>query len=395
MSATTCPDDGVSSPLPEGGQFAALFGGPMNQSIIHFIMTVTEIRAFPVRATVVMRSTLFALANMGATLQAYNEESGVIVATVSKWMGLQKQEVVVRVRAYEGTSQIELDAPDFDKARELCQLIATYVRDGGRIQANATMQWVDLQRQQASRAKRQELAGKAKALLSGSGQTTLPAVVENQPAEIATIGTDDPAQPLGPSLDAPIAIPDNPGVLVKNRQNMLLELKVDPQVFTDRTDHLALCNVCYTPALRGSAFCPNCGRPLTLEAVQPEMREKAAKSANSSLTYGLVGLALNIVPLLILVLPALLNQSDASLLDRIRETVTPLTIALTAILGIAPAMVAGYMALRRGQRASWYLNLPAVLEQSGRGKAGFGGALGWLSIYLGVAWVLLIIITLL
>lgn len=341
-----------------------------------------------------MRSTLFALANMGATLQTYNEESGVIVATVAKWLGLQKQEVVARVRSFEGTSQLELDAPDFDKARELLQLVATYVRDGGRVQANATIQWVDLQRQQANRARRQEISGKARQFLTGSGSAaTLPAVVEEESS--ALIAADDPAQIVGPSMDTPIAIPDNPGVLVKNRQNMLLELKVDPQVFTDRTGFVAMCNICYTPTLRGNAFCPNCGRPLTLEAVQPEMREKASKSANRSLTYGLIGLALNAIPLLILVLPALLSQSDASLLDRIRETLTPLTIALAAVLGILPVMLTGFAALRQGQRASWYLNLPAVLEQSGRGKAGIGGALGWLSIYLGVGWILLIIIALL
>lgn len=355
-------------------------------------MSVTEVRAFPVSSTVVMRSTLFALANMGATLQTYNEESGVIVATVSKWLGLQKKEVVARVRTFEGTCQIELDAPDFEKAREILQLIATYVRDGGRIQANATMQWVDLQRQQASKARRQEITGKAKQLLTGGTTSTLPAVVEEQPSAI--VAADDPAQPVGPSMDAPIAIPDNPGVLVKNRQNMLLELKVDPEVFTDRSGFVTMCNVCFTPTLRGSAFCPNCGRPLTLEAVQPEMREKASKSANSSLTYGLIGLALNAIPLLVLVLPALLSSTDAGILDRIRETLSPLTIALAVVLGILPAMIAGFTALRQGQRASWYLNLPAVLEQSGRGKAGIGGALGWLSIYLGVGWILLIIIAL-
>ncbi len=356
-------------------------------------MSITEIRAFPVSSTVVMRSTLFALANMGATLQTYNEESGVIVATVGKWLGLQKKEVVARVRAFEGTSQIELDAPDVEKARELLQLIATYVRDGGRIQANATMQWVDLQRQQASKARRQELTGKARQLLTGGSATTLPAVVEEQPS--ALVAADDPAQPVGPSMDAPIAIPDYPGVLVKNRQNMLLELKVDPQVFTDRTGYVTMCNVCFAPTLRGSAFCPNCGRPLTLEAVQPEMRQKAGKAANSSLTYGLIGLALNVVPLLTLVLPGLLSTADASLFDRIRETLTPLTIALAAVLGILPAMVCGFAALRQGQRAGWFLNLPAVLEQSGRGKVGVGGALGWLSIYVGVGWILLIIIALL
>ncbi len=65
------------------------------------------------------------------------------------------------------------------------------------------------------------------------------------------------------------------------------------------------------------------------------------------------------------------------------------------MLGILPAMLAGFMALRQGQRAGWYLNLPAVLEQSGRGKAGVGGALGWLGIYLAIGWILLIIIALL
>ena len=358
-------------------------------------MSVTEIRAFPVNSTVVMRSTLFALANLGATLQTYNEDSGVIVATVSRWLGLQRQEVVARVRSFEQTCQLELDAPDVEKARELLQLIATYVRDGGRVQANATMQWIDLQRQQASKAKRQELSGKARNLLSGGvSGTNLPAVIAEE-SNLTMVQADDPAQP-GPSLDAPVAIPDNPGVLVKNNRQMLLELKVDPQTFTDRTGFVNMCQVCYAPALRGSAFCPNCGRPMTLEAVQPELRGNAQKSARSGLTFGLVGLALNIVPLLILVLPALLAEpATAPLLDRIRETLSPLTIALAAILGIAPAMGCGFLALRQGQRAAWFLNLPAVLEQNGRGQAGLGTALGWLSIYAGVAWILLIVIALL
>ena len=357
-------------------------------------MTVTEIRAFPVSSTVVMRSTLFALANLGATLQIYNEDSGVIVATVLRWLGLQRQEVVVRVRAFEQTCQLELDAPDVEKARELLQLIATYVRDGGRVQANATMQWVDLQRQQANKAWRQDLGNKARNLLTGSSGSNLPAVVE-EGANLPAVAADDPAQ-AGPSLNAPVAIPDNPGVLVKNNRQMLLELKVDPQIFTDRSGYVSMCSVCYAPALRGSAFCPNCGRPLTLEAVQPELRGNAQKSARSGLTYGLVGLALNVIPLLVLVLPALLAEpADAGLLDRIRETLTPLTIALAAIVGIAPAMVVGFLALRQGQRAAWFLNLPAVLEQNGRGQASLGTALGWLSIYLGVAWILLIVIALL
>jgi hypothetical protein len=338
-------------------------------------MTVTEIRAFPVNATIVMRSALFALANEGATLQTYNEESGVIVATVSRWLGMQKKEVVARVRSFENTCQLELDAPDVEKARELLQLISTYVRDGARVQANATIQWVDLQRQQASKARRKELTGKARNLLSG-GQSSLPAVVEEPETTIVATENGDPASPVAISESLPVAIPDNPGVLVKNRENMLIELKLDPNVFTDRSGFVINCNVCYAPTLRGSAFCPNCGRPLTLEAVQPELRRNAERSANSGLTAGLIGLAFNIVPLLILVLPALLSPNDSSLIARIRDTLTPLTIALTALVGIAPAVIAGWYALRQGQRAVWYQNLPAILQQSGRGKAALGNALG-------------------
>lgn len=358
-------------------------------------MTVIEVRAFPVNATIVMRSTLFALANMGATLQTYNEERGLVVATVSRWLGLQKKEVVARIRSFENTCQIELEAPDVEKARELLQLISTYVRDGARVQANATIQWVDLQRQQANKAKRRELTGKARNLLTGSSQATLPAVVEEPASTMVPVNENDPAQPVSINEDLPVPIPDNPGVLVKNRENMIVELKVDPQVFTDRSGFLVNCSVCHAPALRGSAFCPNCGRPLTLEAVQPELRKDAERSANSGLTYGLIGLALNVVPFLILVVPASLASPEANILERISQSLTPLTIALTALLGIIPATLAGWFALRQGQRAVWYQNLPAVLEHGGRGKSSIGNALGWLSIYLSVGWILLIIIALL
>jgi hypothetical protein len=359
-------------------------------------MAVTEVRAFPVNSTIVMRSTLFALANQGATLQTYNEETGFIVATVSRWLGLQKKEVVARVRAFESTCQLELDTPDVEKARELLQLISTYVRDGARVQANATIQWVDLQRQQANKAKRRELGNKARNLLAG-GQTEASVSTNtdiSSPSAVAVID-NDPAQSVAVSEQNPIAIPDNPGVLVKNRENMIIELKVDPQTFTDRSGFVVSCNVCYAPALRGSAFCPNCGRPLTLEAVQPELRKNAERSANSGLTYGLIGLVFSLVPLLILVLPALLTPDDASLLARIRETLTPLTIALSVVLGILPAMIAGWFALRQGQRAVWYQNLPAMLDHSGRNKSSIGNALGWLSIYISVGWVLLMVIALL
>jgi hypothetical protein len=360
-------------------------------------MSVTEIRVFPVNATIVMRSTLFALANMGAKLQAYNETSGIIVATVSKWLGIQKQEVVARVRGHETSCQLELEAPDIDKANELLQLIGTYVRDGARIQANATIQWVDLARQQANKARRQQMTTQVKQMLSSNQPATTAdtEIIESATDQTALVPADDPARPLPDNFAEPIPIPDNPGVLVKNHQNRIIELKVDPEVFTDRTGYLVACSVCKATAIRGSLFCPNCGRPLTLEAIQPEMRQGIQRSANSALTYGLIGLALNLVPLLILVLPALLSSSTGSVLERISESLTPLTIALSLALGVLPAVFLGWWAIRHGQRAAWYNNLSAVLEQGGRGKSAVGNAIGWLDIYLGAAWIIFIVIALL
>lgn len=365
---------------------------------------ITESRVYPVDSKVVMRSTLFALANMGATLQAYNEDSGVIVATVPRWLGLRRQEVVARVRANEATSQLEIEAPDAEKTRELLQLITTYVRDGARVQANATMQWIDMQREQESRARRQQLTNRARSLLSpGAPETAVATIAPGgddvaETAEVVdgeVIEDTEPDTAAAAMAELPLPIPDNPGVLVKNRQNMIVELKVDPETFHDRTTYLERCNACQAVAVRGSAYCANCGRPLTLEAVQPAMRHSAQRSANSALTFGLVGLALNIVPLLVLVLPALLTQpQSASLLERIGANLSPLTIALTALLGIVPAIAAGTFALRQGQQASWYLNLPAISGEGGRGKSAAGNALGWLSIYLAIGWILLIVIAL-
>lgn len=355
-------------------------------------MASTEIRPYPVSATVVMRSTLFALANLGATLQTYNEETGVIVATVSRWMGLQKREVVARVRGFEQTSQLEIDAPDPEKAQEIIQLVNTYIRDGGRIQANATMQWVDLARQHEMRAKRRELTGKARTLLGAGTTSDSTAVVPA--SDSALVSADDPAQPVQAGGSAPVYIPDNPGVLVKNKENMIVELKVDPAVFTDRSSYIITCSVCQATTLRGSAFCPNCSRPLTLEAVQPAMQRTAESSASSSLTFGLAAVAFSFVPFLFLVLPSALEPGTEGLLASIRAALSPLTIALSTALGLLPAVVAGISALRRGQRASWYQNLPASLYQNGKTRASFGTALGWLGIYIAAAWVILIVIAL-
>lgn len=355
-------------------------------------MSYTEIRPYPVPATVVMRTTLFALANMGAKLQAYNEETGVIVASVSKWMGLQQNEVVVRVRGFEETAQLEIEAPDALKAHEIIQLVGNYVSDGAKIQANATMQWVDLQRQQAGQAKRKQLVNKARQLLPGKSAPTTS-------EETAVIPLDPSGSAITPTEAAPqtiVPIPDNPGVLVKNQQDRIVELKIDPAVFTDRTAYLQVCQGCAATVLRGSAYCANCGRPLTLQAVQPELRQSAEKTAQSSLRYGLVAVALHLIPLLLLILPpALAAETADSFLVRFSEGLTPLKIAIAAALGIAPSLILGWRAIALAQRGAWYRNLPALTENEGAGKTAVGNALGWLAVYGSVAWVLFVVIGLL
>lgn len=355
-------------------------------------MSYTEIRPYPVPATVVMRATLFALANMGAKLQAYNEETGVIVATVSKWMGLQQNEVAVRVRGFEQTAQLEVEAPDALKAHEIIQLVSSYVNDGAKIQANATMQWVDMQRQQAGQAKRKQLANKARQFLPGS---STPKTSE----ETAVIPLDPTGNAITPAEAAPqpiVPIPDNPGVLVKNQQDRIVELKIDPAVFTDRTAYLQVCQSCAATVLRGSAYCANCGRPLTLQAVQPELRHSAEKTAQSSLRYGLTAVALQLIPLLLLILPpALAAETADSFFARFSEGLTPLKIAITAALGLAPSLILGWRAIALAQRGAWYRNLPALTENEGAGKTAVGNALGWLAIYASLAWVLFVVIGLL
>ncbi len=278
------------------------------------------------------------------------------------------------------------------KAQEVLQLVAHYVADGAKIQANATMQWVDMQRQQSSQAKRRQLANKARQFLPG---TSTPA----PSAETAVIPLDPTASAITPAAEAPapiVPIPDNPGVLVKNQQDRVVEIKIDRAIFTDRTAYLQICASCAATVLRGSAYCSNCGRPLTLQAVQPELRTSAQKTASSSLTFGLAAIALNLIPVLLLILPpALAAETADSFLTRFGEALTPLKIAIAAVLGVAPSVALGWRAIALAQRAAWYRNLPALTENDGAGKTAVGNALGWLAIYLGLAWVLFVVIGLL
>lgn len=353
-------------------------------------MTIKEKRPFPVPSEVVMRSALFSLANLNAKLQVYNEENGVIVASVSKWMGMQKQEVIVKVRSFDQTSILEVEAPDAEKTQQILAQISSYITDGaGRVQADATIQWVDITRQREGQARRRELMNKARSIIPGQSavEETLPAVVDVQGNDLVPAGEDTGAMPM--------PIPDNPGVLVKNYQDKVIELKVDPVVFADRTPYLEMCQACSATVMRGSKYCGSCGRPITLEAVQPELQDAAHKASRTSLQAGVIAFVASLVPFLILILPQLIG-ADASLsfLEKIGQSLTPVRLALSALLGVLPAMLFGYWAVTQSQQASWYQNLNALFDQPGRMKASGGRILGWTAIYISAAWILFILVAL-
>lgn len=348
---------------------------------------IREKRPFPVPSEVVMRSALFALANMNARLQIYNEETGVIVATLSKRLGLQKQEVVAKVRRFEQTAVLEVEAPDAEIAQQLLSQVSAYVTDGaGRVQADATIQWVDITRQRENKARRKQLVNKARSILPGqSSGENLPAVVDPQGGEIVPVADEDSAVPM--------PIPDNPGVLVKNFQDKVIELKVDPAVFADRTSYLEVCQACSATVMRGSKYCSSCGRPMTLEAVQPALRSAAAKSARTSLQAGLIAIVATLVPFLLLIVPLLFGADiTLSFLEKVGQSLTPTRLALSVLLGIVPGLTFGWWAISQSRQAAWYQNLEAMFDEPGRFKATVGRILGWVAIYVTVAWILFVLV---
>jgi len=222
--------------------------------------------------------------------------------------------------------------------------------------------------------------------LSGSGGSTETSLVPVAPE------TESGLTVVAEAGEQSIPIPDNPGVLVKNQQDKVIELKIDPATFVDRSDHLELCDSCAAAVIRGSLYCGNCGRPMTLAAVQPELRSGVELAVSSSLRYGLGGLAFNGVPLLLLILPALFRSSDDTFLNRVQAGLS-LPIVLTALLmGLLPMLFMAWRAIAKAQRASWYYNLSATPDRIGRIRGILGNALGWFNLYLAAAWVLFVVI---
>jgi hypothetical protein len=98
----------------------------------------------------------------------------------------------------------------------------------------------------------------------------------------------------------------------------------------------------------------------------------------------------------LLVLPQAFG-ADASLsfLEKLGQSMTPIRLALSALVGVLPAMVFGYWAISQSQKAGWYQNLNALFDDPGRARATAGRILGWLAVYMSVAWILVILVVLL
>jgi len=78
-------------------------------------MKVTEVRPFPVRSLVLVRSAFFALAKIGAELHSYDEGQGIITARIArleigdmKIMG--EEDIEMSIEERETTSLLKLTA---------------------------------------------------------------------------------------------------------------------------------------------------------------------------------------------------------------------------------------------------------------------------------------------
>ena len=134
-----------------------------------------------------------------------------------------------------------------------------------------------------------------------------------------------------------------------------------------------------------------------VEAVQPELQDAAHKASRTSLQAGIVAFLASLVPFLILILPLIIGGADASLsfLEKIDQSLTPLRLALSALLGVLPGLLFGYWAVTQSQQAAWYQNLDALFDQPGRLRSRVGRILGWIAIYICAAWILVILVALL
>jgi hypothetical protein len=396
-------------------------------------MRTTEIRPLPVNKTVVIRSSFFALAKLGAELHSYDEQNGIITATI----GMLKigsaeffdQGIEVSVSENDETSLLKVVAPN-QKSAELLKLIANYVVEGGKaIKDDAHIQWFELLKQEESRRQREEKKQAWDAKVNNLVQK-IPFLGRSQPNELAASPNADenlvsqppeekePANaliilspetkaiaPLNPK-NLNLTIPGSPGMLIKNRYGEIFEIQVDTVTCSDRTRYLLICPYCSTTNIKESWFCLRCGKQLTVIAASDEIKRKVISNANTSLWAGLLSLVPGIIFLLIGAIPLMLASSAVSLASVVSAFISSLSsvtsvltkgllaATLPALLFVAlPSFLLGRKAISSGQQALMHLNLNFYADQAGKTRANIGQAAGYLGMYTGIGFFILVLLS--
>jgi hypothetical protein len=399
-------------------------------------MRRTETRPFPVKRAAVIRCAFFALAKIGAKLHSYDEQTGILTATIP-WKNLGSLEVFERVieisvQEHEDTSVLKLVAPQ-EQSQALLRLISTYVVEGAKaVEEDAHIQWAGLLKKEEARrlnrARTQALIDKLKNLV---GQIPLVRSPEEDPgkAEVVPPVEPEPAvveaqlAPSRPLVNAQgetqaivrlepktleLAVPHSPGMLITDRRGRVFEIQVDPRTTADRRRHLVVCPdpACAATNLQGSSFCFRCGKQLTLGAASDEVMRRVMANAQSSLVYGLFSL----VPVTLLVVIGTIQLiigsgvvSLAAVFSALSDSASSLTSALSKglaastlpalIFAALPSFLLGRTAIAHAERALSDLTLNFLAEKTGRKRATLGRALGTVGMYAGISVFVLVLLS--
>lgn len=399
-------------------------------------MLTIEVRPLPANRKVVIRSAFFALAKIGAELHSYNEQDGIITATIGRVkIGTKEffeQAVEVSVEEREDTSLLKLTTRS-NKSGELLRLISTYVVGGAKaIKDDAHVQWFELLKDEEARRKRVEEKRTWNENISGMINKFLPHATDKK-ATSSPSGQQDSELPTNQQQDTEIGksaysltvlnpetkaiapvdpttlqlvIPHSPGMLIKNRYGQIFEIQVDSATCSDRVHYLLICPYCSATNLQGSWFCSRCGKQITVGAVVKELKKGVLEKANSSLRFALLGLLPSLVFFALTIMPYLLTGgivTAATIVSAFTKSFGSITTSLnqgfiaavlpTLLFAALPSFLIGRKAISDGQQALQHLNLNFYADKTGRGRATIGQAIGWFDMYVGLGLFVLVLIS--
>lgn len=390
-------------------------------------------RIYPAAKTTLMRCVLFAVAKVGARLHQYSEPDGIVIASFGLFRIGQaecvRQEIRATVTEVEYAARLDLTAPE-EVAIELLRLVASYVVRGEKaIKGDSIARWdrfikagEDSQRRAERKSRMLRRLDQAKARVTsllGTGKGA-EAASSGEPGQITgedsfdTSGSADGESVVTVEGDTAVIVPvgtgahdlclpENPGMLVQDRRRQTLEVRIDPEMFPDRSHLLRICANCSATNLNTALFCSQCGQALVLEAVvRGEIGEGIIAHSRAGFWYSIVG-ALPILALLAIMagpaafaglspagMLAALIRALGSIGEATSQGLAKATVPILLLVA-APSFIFGRKAVVESRKASQYLNLSFVLEKAGMRRATFGNALGWFDTYAGISLLVLVI----